>query len=55
MSFVQCFLYLVSSSVNVSIFHHMVGCLLDRPHIFSYKSIIIIIFIIIIIIILILI
>ena len=30
LSYVQGFLYLVSSSINVSIFHYMAGYLLDR-------------------------
>ena len=33
LSYVQCFLYLMSSSVNVSIFSYYIAvCLLDRPH-----------------------
>ena len=31
LSYVQCFLYLVSSSINVCFSHDMAGCLLDRP------------------------
>ena len=33
LSYVPCFLCLVFSSINVSIFHYMAGCFLDRPHI----------------------
>ena len=35
LSYVQCFLYLVSSSINVSFSYHMAGYLLDRPHILN--------------------
>ena len=37
LSYVQCFLYLISSSVNVSVFflYYMAGYLLDRPCIYA--------------------
>ena len=42
LSYVQCFLYLVSmysvSSVNISIFHIMAGYLLDRPHMWHVEN-----------------
>ena len=37
LTYVQCFLYLVSSSLNIYFSYYMAGYLLDRPHIFIIK------------------
>ena len=38
LSYVQCFLYLVPSSVNVYFSYYMAGYILDRPHIARKES-----------------
>ena len=38
LSYVQCFLYLLSSSINTYFFYYMTGYLLDRPCMFMYFS-----------------
>ena len=38
LSYVQCFLYLVSSSINVSIFHYMAEYLPDRSHMYRERQ-----------------
>ena len=36
LSFIQCFLHLLSSSVNVSFSYYIDGCFLDRPHVYIF-------------------
>ena len=38
LSYIQCFLYIISSSVNVYFSYHMAGYLLDRPRIYVSRG-----------------